>query len=102
MIFCPQLFEGLSTDAAAVLGTRKKIDVLDSHMSYLDTGNVSGNDNTGDALKTTVNTQTIVFKIKCKMSSFQRLNLDSELHWMTLSNIFGLGSKIIHTRIHFH
>ena len=39
---------GLSSDAAAVLSTRKKIDVLDSHMSYLDTGNVAGSDNTGE------------------------------------------------------
>ena len=43
----PQWLSGLSTDAAVVLSTRKKIDVLDSHMSYLDTGNVAGNDNTG-------------------------------------------------------
>ena len=44
------MFSGLSSDAAAVLSTRKKIDVLDSHMSYLDTGNVAGNDNTGENL----------------------------------------------------
>ena len=42
------LLWGLSTDAAAVLSTRKKIDVLDSHMSYLDTGNVADSDNTGE------------------------------------------------------
>ena len=42
-----QFLPGLNTPAAKVLATRKQIDVLDSQMSYLDTGKVAGSDETG-------------------------------------------------------
>ncbi len=41
------LLVGLNTPAAKVLATRKQIDVLDSQMSYLDTGKVEGSEETG-------------------------------------------------------
>ena len=45
---CTCIFSAdISSPAADVLQTRKRMDVLDSHMSYLDTGNVPGSDETG-------------------------------------------------------
>ena len=41
------LFADISTPGADVLRTRKRVDVLDSYMSYLDTGDVPGSDETG-------------------------------------------------------
>ncbi len=49
-VVCPDgvtFSAGVSSAAVAVLKTRRSVDVLDSHMSYLDTGAVQGSDETG-------------------------------------------------------